>query len=70
MKTKKKSIKEFKKVFNEKVNNNLICTEYEQKHAIILALYYMKGYFEKDNTLISKVLNEIIISDNNIKRLR
>lgn len=67
MKTRKKSIVDFKKKFKEQVNKNLLNSEYKTEDAIILALYFMKGYFEKDNTLISKVLNEIIMTDNKIK---
>ena len=63
MKPKKKSIKDFKKVFNEQINKNFSSFRFDKNEAIILSLYFMKGYFEKDNTLISKVLNEIIHID-------
>ena len=68
MKPKKKSIKDFKKVFNEKINENFLSFE-DKNEAIILSLYFMQGYFERDNSLISKVLNEIIQIDINTRVL-
>ena len=69
-KIRKKSIKDFEKVFKEQIKNNLnspFC--FDKENAVQQALYYMQGYFQKDNSLISKVL--LIINNetykNNIK---
>ena len=64
-KIRKKTIKDFEIVFKQQIKNNLNSPfSYDKQNAVKLALYYMQGYFQKDNSTISKVL--VIINNETI----
>ena len=69
MKETKKTIKDFDKIFNEELQKNLN-SEYEhtRKNAIKLTLHYCYGYFETNNSQITKVLKVLINSYKNNSR--
>jgi len=60
-KIKKKTIKDFKKVFDKELQENLNSPyEHTRENATKLALAYCFGYFQSDNTNIFKII-EIIL---------
>jgi len=69
MKATKKTIKDFDKIFNEELEKNVFSEfEYTRKNAIKLTLHYCYGYFESNNSQITKVLKVLINSYKNNNR--
>jgi len=61
IKTPKKTIKDFKKVFDNELQKNLNSPyNYTRENATKSTLHYCYGYFQKDNTNIFKII-EIIL---------
>ena len=59
IKKRKKTIKDFNKIFNHSIKTQKMFTKVPTE-ILINTLYYCKGYFNKDNSSISKTLNKII----------
>jgi|688.fasta_scaffold928001_1 hypothetical protein len=59
-KTPKKTIVDFKKIYDKKLQENLNSPyEYIRNNAIYQTICYCKGYFESDNSDIYKILDII-----------
>ena len=59
-KTPKKTIKDFKKVYNQKLKENLNSPyQHVRDNALNQTICYCKGYFESDNNNIYKILDII-----------